>query len=208
MTSTIEYRPLNREADADEYSEDACDSPNAYEEYVEMRMRIVELETENRSLKSQVEAQKALLLSLQDAVMQATMRSVPEIISTSESLLNTAVIRGEDEVVSLLLQSEEHRTPTSLDTALQTACQHRRADIAELLIENGANVHADHECALVWACHANDARIVRLLLKNGANPEALHGLPMRIAVGSGNIEIVRALAVTSNNPQLGVGSPP
>ena len=158
-------------------------------------MRIVELETENRMLKNQVENQRGLLGSLQDAVMQATIRSTPEIISTSDSLLNTAVIRGEDEIVSLLLESDDqcNKNQCSLDSALQSACQHRRLDIAELLIWHGADVHADHECALVWACHSGDASIVRLLMKNGANPEALHGLPMRIAIGSGNVEIVRAL---------------
>jgi ankyrin repeat protein len=162
-----------------------------YEENVLLRMRIVELETENRNLKYQVDNQRALLESLQNVVMQSSIKSNPEVLSVSDSLLNTAVIRGDVDIVTSLLESETN--VSSIDSALQSACQHGREEIAEILLRHGANPHADHDCALVWACHSGEARVVRLLIKHGADPEALHGLPMRIAVGSGNAELVRAL---------------
>ena len=171
-----------------------CEDEHGFEwteEYVDLRMRIVDLETENMNLRYKVESQKKLLESLQDAVIQATIRTMPD---TSESVLNTAVIQGELKMVALFLESEENKTPALLDSALQSACQHHRAEIAELLIQHGANIHADHDCALMWACHSGDARIVRLLIKHGANSEALNGLPMRIAIGSGKTEVIRALS--------------
>ena len=172
-------------------SENENDDEYMIEENVLLRIKIGELETENRTLKSQVDNQRSLLESLQNVVIQSSIRSIPEVVSVSESFLNTAIISGDVDIVTSLLESETNAS--SLDSALQTACQHGQEEIVELLLVRGANPHADHDCALVWACHSGKSSVVRLLIKHGADPRALHGLPMRIAVGSRNAELVRAL---------------
>jgi hypothetical protein len=54
-------------------------------------------------------------------------------------------------------------------TLLELACEHNKFDIAQLLLDNGADVNANNGCALYNCYKNNNLEMAKWLLKNGAN---------------------------------------
>ena len=94
------------------------------------------------------------------------------------SLLHIAAVEGKREGAESLLNRgldpDEHDNKPQM-TPLSIACQCGNIDVAEVLLDHGANVnHEDCEMQtpLLAACVAGHIEIVRLLLNRGANIDA------------------------------------
>jgi hypothetical protein len=68
-------------------------------------------------------------------------------------------------------------------------------DLAALqeLVEQGADIHADHEQALLFAANNGHSELVRFLLDHGADIHAKDDLALQWTVDNGHLEIVRLL---------------
>ncbi|TVY84958.1 Ankyrin-3 [Lachnellula suecica] len=84
-------------------------------------------------------------------------------------------------------------------TSLHIATAHNRDDIVDMLLENGANLHARSDGAwtpLHNACKIGSEKIVRILIVAGsdANAKLLNGMsPLHIAAEGGFLEVVKFL---------------
>jgi ankyrin repeat protein len=76
------------------------------------------------------------------------------------------------------------------------------ADMAEFLIERGADVHMDDEFALRIACMFNRPGVVRVLLKAGANARIMENTCIRNAAISGSAEVVQVLIDSGVDPTV------
>ena len=141
-------------------------------------------------------------------------------------LLCAAVRNGSIKKVQQLLAARRKKELYALDRALDTACDHRHlaivelllqagadpnagpflylmaedndCDIAALLIQHGANVHAHNEAALIAAVDNGDAAMTALLLNNGANAQHNRSHALAVASSAGNREIFDLLYPHSN----------
>lgn len=78
------------------------------------------------------------------------------------------------------------------DESLKLACENDHLKLAELLLKNGADVHTHEDLALKTACKSGNIEMVKLLLENGANVNS-ERLPLFAACENGHIEIVKLL---------------
>ena len=58
------------------------------------------------------------------------------------------------------------------DQSFINACEYCNIEIIKLLIQYGANIHAQNDKALINACYYDDIETVKLLIENGANIHA------------------------------------
>lgn len=68
------------------------------------------------------------------------------------------------------------------------------------LIENGADIHIDNNCALKWAAGNGYYKIVKLLLEYGADINAQNNCAIKLASENGHSSVVELLIGISNNP--------
>ena len=73
------------------------------------------------------------------------------------------------------------------------ACEYGKFEITQLLLQRGANVHAEDGYALRWASWNGHVEVVRLLLQHGADVHTREDHPLCYASASGSIEVVRLL---------------
>ncbi len=66
------------------------------------------------------------------------------------------------------------------------------------LIENGADIHIDNDCALKWAVENGYTKIVKLLIEKGANIYARNNCAIKLASAKGHDSIVKNLIKFSN----------
>jgi len=55
---------------------------------------------------------------------------------------------------------------SSLDEFLRKAAKYGHTEVVKLLLEQGADVHADNDWALVWAADNGHKEVVKLLLEH------------------------------------------
>jgi hypothetical protein len=67
------------------------------------------------------------------------------------------------------------------------------AKVVERLIKEGADINADHGCALHWASENGHTEIVKLLLENGADIHADGDCALWLASSNGHTEVVKLL---------------
>lgn len=68
-------------------------------------------------------------------------------------------------------------------TPLSLAADLRCHDIFMLLLNNGADCHAENDMAFMAACGSGDVRIIAALLERGVDVDERHGLAIRNAIG-------------------------
>jgi len=64
---------------------------------------------------------------------------------------------------------------------IETA-ENGHSEIVKLLIESGANIHADNDYAVRWAAKNGHSEIVKLLIESGANIHTKNDYAVRRAV--------------------------
>ncbi|KAK2747100.1 hypothetical protein FQN57_002355 [Myotisia sp. PD_48] len=129
--------------------------------------------------------------------------------------LQAAIYREDSdiEVVKILLKAGANVNATSDEsrglTALDAALKFRHTDIAQLLLEEDANISPS---ALVKAVRKLDIEMVFLLLSNGANPntsgceEGLNPLPQAARLGSINlVQVLLKWKADVNMPEYAYG---
>lgn len=118
-------------------------------------------------------------------------------------LLIAATYAGNAEVVRLLIKNGSSVTDPDMfqETALTSACKRGDAELAEILIEAGADVHAGGRPPLDWATEEGNAETIACLLKHGAgdNRDHLNGA-LVTATMRGPTEAVRLLLEHGADP--------
>ena len=97
-------------------------------------------------------------------------------LPTGETVLMRAAWTGTAEVVKLLLAHgavvNVPDTPRGQSAALMWAISQRHSDVARLLVEQGADIHARSATGftpLLFAAREGDVESARILLQKGAN---------------------------------------
>jgi hypothetical protein len=79
------------------------------------------------------------------------------------------------------------------DLALRVAAQYGHIEVVQLLIANGADIHARNDEALRVAAVNGHIEIMQLLIANGANVHAQNDEALRWAAEQGHLEVVQLL---------------
>ncbi|KAJ0417902.1 ankyrin repeat-containing domain protein [Aspergillus carlsbadensis] len=128
------------------------------------------------------------------------------VFHNSESPIDIAAGRGDQEIVEVLLLDPNKPSEDHMKRALESALVSKNFHLVPLLIEDGLNLNfylRVSNCRvlytpLLWAAGpAGQVELVRLLLDKGADPEFTHSWdshPLLIAVRGRSEEIVRLLA--------------
>ena len=143
-----------------------------------------------------------------DDVAEPAHRAIPSKIAAANSLLFTAIIKGDLEGVKYALSNGaeiemrqrekfvESYPPLSF-TPLLYAAWKGYEDVTKFLIEKGADIHAllneDGNSLLDLAAGGGHANVIRLLLENGAKDEAKDGWALRSAVYGSHFDAAKVL---------------
>jgi len=79
------------------------------------------------------------------------------------------------------------------DCALRWASENGHLNLVKVLLENGADVHAKDDCALMRASNNGHLDVVKVLLKNGADVHADNDCALRWASENGHLNLVDLL---------------
>jgi len=82
---------------------------------------------------------------------------------------------------------------------LQQAAYYGHTEVVKLLLEQGADVHAENDYALRWAAINGHTKVVKLLLEQGADVHVRDDLALRCAAEYGHTEVVKLLEKYMNN---------
>ena len=109
------------------------------------------------------------------------------------TVMRPILAAGVDERGRPLQQSRTAYKERVLDSALWSAGSHGHVHAVELLLVNGADLHAANEAALRGACKEGQADVARLLLQHGANVRADNDGALRYASAEGEAAVVQLL---------------
>ena len=187
------YAEGDEDADGGSGQTDECDVAVR----AEMQLRILEYESELRTLRAMLASQRQLTDLMQLSLVESesgTRMGGGMGIDDDLALppLVMACRSGDLSMVDLLLTAPDIGKQT-LDLALLVACQSSMTDAAVRVLDAGADMHVDHDSALLWACRTGNIPLVRCLLDRGANADVLGGCALRIAVKSGFHDVARML---------------
>ncbi|MBL1146098.1 MAG: ankyrin repeat domain-containing protein [Pseudomonadota bacterium] len=76
---------------------------------------------------------------------------------------------------------------------LREAAQIGNIALMQDALDNGAEIHHDHDSALQWVCYNGHREAAEFLLDNGADPHADGGKPLKHAAEQGRYSIVLLL---------------
>lgn len=109
--------------------------------------------------------------------------------------LSAASMNGYLGLVQVLIEQHNYlEDGDSLDYALETASAvSHNSEMVCFLVESGANVRTNEDCALRWASLHCDMDLVRFLVKRGANIHVFNDYPLRASCKRGRLEQVRFL---------------
>jgi ankyrin repeat protein len=65
--------------------------------------------------------------------------------------------------------------------------------VIKRLVKEGADIHANNNCALRWAAGSGHLDVVKFLVENDADIHAYNDLALRWAAGSGHLDVVKFL---------------
>ena len=146
---------------------------------------------------------RLLLLTLFVFVHQVIMASGEEIVEAAK--------RGDLHAVKAILADDPSKL-NALDeekyTPLHWACMRAHWDVAEYLIEQGADLNiqgGDGGTSLQWAVHHDNVDIVRLMVSKGAklNVQNLWSMTeLHTAIWRGNIHVVEYLLDQGSDPMI------
>ena len=113
----------------------------------------------------------------------------------NEILIDGAKTGKEDWIIIALNRGADVHAPDDLgpDAALRYASQYGHTEVIKILIQNGANVHAENDYALILASMYGHPAVVKILLGAGADVHAENDLALRFASQYGHSEVVKIL---------------
>ena len=79
------------------------------------------------------------------------------------------------------------------DQCLVDTTRYGHLEIVQLLLDHGADIHAQDDDPICWASRYGHLEIVQLLLDHGADVHACDDYPLRWASYNGHLEIVQLL---------------
>jgi len=88
-------------------------------------------------------------------------------------LLGLCARRGDNRMLSALLNDDSVDARTHITAALQSACYYGQLETVALLLEHGADANTSDGIALRTACAQGHCKVVALLLGHGADVHAL-----------------------------------
>lgn len=118
--------------------------------------------------------------------------------ANAEGALRAACAAEHLHIIELLLDNAAEINTG--DVILRNAAINGSAQVTQLLIDKGINIHENGDEALIWACRKNNYDIVKILLDNGANIHTAEDKPLRDAVARGNIDTVEVLLSYGADP--------
>lgn len=121
-----------------------------------------------------------------------------------QKLINEAVSGNLDGVKRLIAQGTDVNFANRGGvTALMVASQWNRAEVADVLLENGADVDATESesgrNALMYSCLSGDLRVLRRLLESGAAVNAADGIGRTALMMAATIGSTRAVELLLQN---------
>ena len=85
------------------------------------------------------------------------------------------------------------------DCALRWATENGHLEVVKYLVEQGADVHADDDCALRWAASSGHLKVVEYLVEQGADIHAEDDEALRWAANNGHFGVVEFLKSCTEN---------
>jgi len=79
------------------------------------------------------------------------------------------------------------------DCALRFACNYGHLEVAKFLLDHSADLHSYDDCALEWACENGHLEVVKLLLDRGADIHARKDAPFYGALRNNNYKVIKLL---------------
>src|SRR3989344_3954799 len=79
------------------------------------------------------------------------------------------------------------------DCALQLSAQNGHLHVVQFLLEHGADIHADNDCALRWSAYSGHLPVVQFLLEHGADIHANNDCAFQLSAESGHLPVVQYL---------------
>jgi ankyrin repeat protein len=101
--------------------------------------------------------------------------------------------RGHYNIVKYLLDIGAAGGPGMRTLAFAVACYNNHLDIAQLLLDNGSDLHSGNDCALRDACFNGNLEVVKFLVENGADIHAGNNYAFIWACYIGHLGIVKYL---------------
>lgn len=136
-----------------------------------------------------------------DSVLSLLLPLLPPYLGSyiKDALLVIAAGQGHTQVVMLLLDGTEGVPSASKDAALLAAARCGSWELVDMLIQCGADVHAQGDLALREAAEYDDQNhkaVVQLLLQKGADVHTHHDSPLLAAAAHGHTDVVQLLVST------------
>ena len=108
----------------------------------------------------------------------------------NDKSLGIAAYNDHLEIVKILLENADI---SILNTALIVVCKYGFLKIIKLLIDKGADIHANNDMVLRTAVGSGYLELVQLLLDNGADIHAHNDNALQRAICDGNLKIIKLL---------------
>jgi len=94
----------------------------------------------------------------------------------------------------LLSDIETHKKFNfNINASLCRASENGHLEVVKLLVEKGADIHADNDYSLKWASGNGHLEVVKLLVEKGANIHANNDCAFQLASIYGHLEVVKFL---------------
>lgn len=106
------------------------------------------------------------------------------------STFGHAIVNGHTKIVKMLL---EHDANIKKEIALHYCAMNGYAEIATILLQNGADVHTDDDLPLRSSVSGNHFEVAIVLLKAGANVNTHDDVSLRTSIVRGNLALVAKL---------------
>lgn len=149
-------------------------------------------------LRSKVKTPPKVTMTLLDAISINDIKIVKFLLTKqiNPAMLNKAVLLAVGKGYTKIIQlllDEGADIHANNDGALRLAVDHRNVHVIRFLLDKGADVHSNNDLALIRSTEGGHTGIVRLLVEKGADIHADNDRPFMNAAESGKVDMVEFL---------------